>query len=634
MEHVFKKFFSVAALLSIVAVDANNVTPTLALRSQARHADRQKWVEETGQINRYDMESWYGTMDVGVGYMRSFKDQGLASALFGSDLSCGDDCNGGSVLVQGSAVTSRDAKAWLADYLYLNCNYNGSFVVSPRIQNVVIDLDFYLGLDEWANGMYFRMYGPVNWTKWALGFGVAAPESALTTSCSEGYLTPSGDEVLLDGMAKYFAGEAPASVDDVTFYGLRYARMIPNCTEGCNNEAKWGFADLRAELGWNFLQDEDYYLGLNIQAAAPTGTKRDATYVFSPVVGNGKHWELGGGLTGHYMFWRSDDEEKHFGFYLDVNLTHLFNARELRTFDLDGKNNSRYMLAAKYALQTNTTSGLAGNATAVTAGTTASTYVFDNAYSPVANLTTADINVSVGVQADLVAMFNFTAHGFGWDLGYNFWGRSCEKFSSCSVDTCNALSLFNGANKNTWGLKGDARMFGYEATTATARALGATQSLATIHDGTNATSGIGGQNLAVDNAQFATYGAGFATFLTYDESQAASSTTQVKTSINSILLKSEDIALVGTRGISNKVFTNIGYTWDCENWIPYLGIGGSAEFGQAPKCCDSISGSSVSSCSTSGSCNTSCSSDSDCKDCLSVAVSQWSVWVKGGLSFN
>ena len=114
------------------------------------------------------------------------------------------------------------------------------------------------------------------------------------------------------------------------------------------DESKTGFADLRFELGWDFLSDDDYHLGIGLQFAAPTGSKREATYVMQPVVGNGNHWELGGVVTGHYVFWRSDDADKHFGFYADANMMHLFKAEEIRTFDLKCKNNSRYMLAAKF----------------------------------------------------------------------------------------------------------------------------------------------------------------------------------------------------------------------------------------------------------------------------------------------
>ena len=70
-----------------------------------------------------------------------------------------------------------------------------------------------------------------------------------------------------------------------------------------------------------------------------------------------------------------------------------------------------------------------------------------------------------------------------------------------------------------------------------------------------------------------------------------------------------------TRGSSNKIFTHFSYTWiDREDWIPYLGIGFDAEFGNA-----------------GGRDNN--NSDS-CDNGISAALSEWAVFVKGGVSFD
>lgn len=629
MNQLFKKIFSITVLLSVVALNANDSTPTPRFRSQGFHADRQRDAGMVGHTNLYDMESWYGTLDLGIGYMRSFRDDRIACCLFNGDLVC-DDCCDNTILVQGSKVTSRDAKAWLADYLYLNCTYNGSFCIKPIIQNVVVDLDFYIGLDEWCNGMYFRMYGPINWTKWQTRFCVTDPETVVTTSCSAGYFTPSGTEVFLSSLADYFAGSAPTSVDNITFQGLKWAKMTCNC-----DETRTGFADLRAELGWNFLQDEDYHLGIGIHAAAPTGNKVRADFVLDPVVGNGNHWELGGTVHGHYVFWRSEDEEKHFGFYVDAIVTHLFKAKEQRTFDLVGKDNSRYMLASKFTKTVTNT--LAGRTTAGTStvGSTAATSQFGLVYAPVANLTTTDIKVSVSAQADIAAWFNFTSRGFSWDIGYDFWIRGCENFDCPDeCDPCNTDSIFLTANANTWALKGDARMFGFAGAADGAAivadqaiALSATQNNADIHAGTNVTAvnasltNVQLQNGGVDNAQFAIAGAGVRLIHTpLSQGGANANSNQILTSIQPVFIKSTDVALQGTKGLSNTIWTHLAYTWDRDNWIPSLGIGGSAEFGSG-NCND---------------CDTSCTNNctNSCDDCFKCSLSQWSIWLKGGISFS
>ncbi len=632
MEHLFKKTLAIAMLLSGVSALADNkATPTLVYRSQGFHADRQKMVGMVGHTDMYDGESWYGTFDLGVGYMRSFREDRIARCLFGEDLNC-SDCPP-TIKVQGSSVSSRESNAWLADNLYLPCNFDGSFSVSPRIQNVVVDLDFYLGLDEWVNGMYFRLYGPINWTKWELNF--CEKDNTFTNTCPEGYFAPTGGSgYLLESITSYFSGSTPtqASGDNITYNGLKKAKI--DCA--CDN-TKTGFADLRMVLGWNFLQDEDYHLGLNIQAAAPTGNQRDGTQVMQPVVGNGNHWELGGGLGAHWVFWKSEDEEKHFGFYLDANVSHMFKATENRTFDLNDKDNSRYMLASKFTA-TNTGNLTGSNLPDTSADTrtddqvTAPSKQFAREYAPLANLSTLDVKVSVGVQADIVAMFNFTARGFSWDLGYDFWGRTCEDIKCPdNCEPCGCPNLCTTGQENTWALKGDSQMFGFDFdNNDDPVALSASQSKATIRSGTNATatssdsfSNLRLRNIGIDNARFAYGDASGGTAngrLLGVPGGVDGQIHHVKTSVNPIFLKCCDLATEQqeTRGISHTVFTHLSYTWDRDNWVPYLGIGGSVEFGKSTKC--------ASDCDTSTSCD-------ECK-CVDCALSQWSVWVKGGLSFN
>lgn len=638
-----KKLLMLCALVCSTIM-ANETTPTLSYRSQGRHADRQKWVQETDKTNLYDRANRYGTLDMAVGYMASFRPKDIAKCLFGPDLIC-DGCDA-QILVQGSNVASRDPKAWLADYLYLNCSFNGNFTIKPSIKNVLVDLDFYVGFDGVVKGSYFRIYGPICWTKWQTDF-CTSTETTSTGSCvvgGVGYFTASGSETLLGNLAQYFAGDAPTRTPDGTYFqGLKYAKM-PAC-----NQTKAGFADLRAELGWNFLQNENHFVGINIQAAAPTGNRRRAEFVMEPVVGNGHHWELGAGISAGFRSHCSSHEDRSFGFYFDANITHLFKSKEGRTFDLIGKDNSRYMLAAQF---TQDVIGGLGGVTATSGSpieATLATSQFNYVYAPVANLTTANLNVSVGVQADIVAMFNFTCGKFSWDLGYNFWGRSCEKIECPNDCGCNT-SLWDLSQQNTWVLKGDARMFGYAINARTVGsstlaldtpvALSASESKATIHSGTNVTAtgctdtqhpsvNVMLQNCGVDNPLWATASNNATAttnyqFLIHTPTTFGGTTAganDIKTSIQPVFLSSTDIQIQEVRGISNKVFTQLGYNSDRENWSPYIGIGASAEFGDHHSCCDDNSG-----------CSTGCSND--CESCVNCALSQWAVWVKGGLAFN
>jgi len=377
------------------------------------------------------------------------------------------------------------------------------------------------------------------------------------------------------------------------------------------NESKTGFAELRGELGWNHLR-ENYRVGLNIQAAAPTGTRPKGEFLLEPQIGNGKHWELGAGLKGLWTMWRSEDEDKHFDFIVEADVTHLFKAKQRRTFDLKGKPNSRYMLAQKLESTTGKTNTVDG-----------STVQFANEYSPVANFSTRDCKVSIGAQGDVVAMFNYTSRGFSWDLGYNFWGMSSEKIDvSCDADSSCPTSL--PFTDNTWALKGDASIAGQSAGQGNPTVLlAATESKATIHGGTNALGGAtGGAILAnsfIDSATAALTGGGTAVNV-FDSNPTAA----INTSSTPLFLSATDLDVDGAaiRGISHKVFTHFSYSWtDRERWLPYIGAGVSGEFGSKS--------SNSNDCPTT----TTTTTTSDCKG-NRFALSQWAVFLKGGVSFH
>ena len=421
-------------------------------------------------------------------------------------------------------------------------------------------------------------------------------------------LVPS--DTLLPNALSFFNGCATVTVPGIAVDPLTKAKIADE------KKSTTGFAELRGELGWNYLH-EDYHVGFNIQSAAPTGKRPHGEYAFETQVGNGKHWELGVGLSAHWTMWRSEDDERHLDFVFEGDVTHLFNATQTRTFDLIGKPNSRYMLAEKVNLAP--TTNLFGDAApgGVMGGTQAS-YQFNAEYSPVANFSTRNVDVSIGVQGDLVAMINYTHHGFSWDFGYNYWGMSHEHIE---LRDCDSSPMFPA---NTWALKGDAQTYGWGVIDAveTAIPLSGTESLATIHQGTNipaegtTPSTAADTNIGVDNAQYAqTVAAAIAADIITVSSVSA---IQIQTSIQPVFITVDNLNVEGaeTRGSSNKLFTHFSYTWvDREDWIPYLGIGCYAEFGSH----SDNQNNDNSSCGDGG---------------VNCALSKWAVLVKGGVSFD
>jgi len=640
MERMFKKIVSLSLLLSISAAFADitqKVTPKFTIRSQGTNAARRA-MGSVGHVNLYDMEKWYGTLSITPEYTRAFNRDDIAKCLFGDAL-----CDKKTLRIQGSRVENRDTNALLADYFYLPTDFNSEVTFKPLIQNFLVDFNFFMGFDEWVQGLYMFAQFPITWTKWDLNCCECVNATG-TLSHVEGYFSPAAIDrsLLLDDFTSYAAGNAPAALSQtvsstqftITFNGL-------NCAKICcgSSDTKTTVSEFRFALGYNFLLDEDYHLGLNFQVVAPTGNEVKPDFLFTPQNGNDNHWEVGGGLNASFLLWRSEDEEKHFGFYFDANLTHMFKNSQCRCFDLCGKPLSRYMLAEK--MQPFADVALAQQIESDEATPKDATYQFNNEYAPVANITTLNVDVSIGINADIVAMFNYTSNDWSWDIGYNFWGRSCEKIRlDCEC------SQFE---ENTWALKGDAHVFGFETNSDAAFPLSATMSEATIDAGKNfGTSGVaagssaeatGKANPGVDNAIIARSKDG-------EENLDINpnNSTQIRSSFPAVLIQQSDINFARTKGISHKVFSHLSYNWfDNEDWIPYIGIGFEAEFASDSGSCDDDCTSCDPCCNTAcdTSCDTSCDTGCDTKcndtkthgDCIKCGLDQWGILVKGGVSF-
>src|SRR5581483_6882231 len=458
--HVHILFFIAFTYSTIMVCTDVVVAPFLQWRSQGRDTARKLVGTTSHHVYLDDMESFYGTFNVTPQYDRSFRPQEITDALFGSslyDIPLASDAanssknSGRALVISGLNTENRNnEKDWMAENFLLARDFKSTISFSPLVQDFLVDFNLYVGLDEWVRGLYFRVYGPVvnNRTNLRAKETVINPGTE-AGGYTQGYFSSTSqvsETQLFQKALQYFSGSPLiAPIDNITYNPLLFAKIPASRTQ-----SKTGFAELRGEFGWNYLH-EDYHFGFNIQSAAPTGKRPHGEFLLEPQIGNGKHWELGIGLSGHWTMWRSEDEEKHFDFVVEADITHLFRAKQKRTFDLIGKPNSRYMLAEKLVpIDTNTPNHLTGPA--ADAGVE-----FGNTYSPVANFSTRDVGVTIGAQGDIIAMLNYTSRGLSWDLGYNFWGMSREKIHLSNKE--------NAFPENTWALKGDASIAGESAGT-------------------------------------------------------------------------------------------------------------------------------------------------------------------------
>ena len=622
------RILSLVTVLCLFSCSNNNaVSPYISIRSQSVDSSR-FLIGLTDKINLFDMENLYITGALTLEGTRSFDSDALAHCLLGITTPSTSSSDEPSLQVSGSQVPNRGASNWLADYFGLPTTFQSTLFFKPRVTNFIMDFSIYVGLDEWVEGLYFTAHAPLVATRWNLNFTEDLHTTLPLQGYPAGYFAPSAIPAsnLLTQSSEFLSDtDVPTLADGVTFEPLQFARFEQTRLH------KTALAEIQFALGYNFISCPCYHLGLNFRVDAPTGNRPKGIFAFEPMVGNGKHWAVGAGFSGHYTFWESEDEESSFGFYADGNFTHLCRTHQTRTFDLKGKPNSRYMLAQRLGAPANPPTLFANAAPGTAIGSTVPVAQFNNAFAPVANLTTLKVNVSSPIQIDITGLFNYTACGISIDVGYNFWARSCERISIRNDQGPTRLE-----SGTVWALKGDAYVYGFGAADAVSPApasvaLSASQSNATINSGTN-TAASGNLNTAIDNLQYAMFSiADNADQLVAAPGNPGGPAFQQRTSNDPIFLSNNDIDINGarTKGLSHKFFAHLNYTWcECDDIVPFIGIGGKAEFG--PRHAEPPCNPDNTICLTANS-PFACP---DCKPCQRCNLSEWGVWVKGGIFWS
>ncbi len=579
-------------------------------RSQSFHNELKNAVMDPYHQFLYS-DDFNFSLNIMLEYNDTFNSNKLGQWLFGMAAACrsaeADDAAVLNVVGTEALYGPNGITDLVADNFFLPKDFVSRLVIKPTIQNTNIHLQAYFSFDQWLPGLYLRVYAPVAFSHWELETDEYI-SNAGTLGYAEGEIAPTATTIpttaLFDSFLTYTQGSSlpnngqlPGSTNP-TIAGPTVAELKYTRFGGCDIDNTAQLADLRMELGYNVVLDTDYHLGLYIAAAAPTANdcEQDCnTLLWGAKAGNGKHWELGGGLTGHYTFWRSEDQVQRFDLFVDATINHMFAHTERRTFDLKGKPLSRYLFAQKL---TTANAGLA-------VGGTAATYQFGGAYSPVANLTTRAITISYPVQADVMAKFIYTYGGFSWALGYDFWAQACPHVERDCTDACTNFT------ENTWALRGDAHVYGFDNVSGNPIAIPATYNATTPYDiGTAFESGTPADaNGGVNTPGLVTNGVN-----TVMTTQGGG--TQINGSRIPVFITESDIDTNNiTRGLSNELFTELNYTWTehC-GWVPYVGLGARIEFGYNDE-------------------NGTNTSWGSCSSCGTATATVWGIWVKTGLSF-
>ncbi len=620
MKHMLKKLL----LLSTITVQLSAVVPIIIPRSQSVDSARDM-VGVTRYINLYDQEQLYGCWAFTFEYERSIRSNDINRTLFGADII--QDTKP-FIQISGSQSGDRDATDWLADYFGLPTDFKSKITFDPRVDNFIFDISFYLGLDEWCDGLYFWIHAPIVYTRWNLNFSEEVLQPGVN-GYDPGYFGPTAvpRSSLVTDFSSFASGFGTPNLGaNIFFNPLEKAKMVKR------KHSKTRLSDIQAVFGWNFLQSDAHHFGLNIRTSAPAGNRPEGEFLFEPIVGNAHHWELGIGASFHYLLFIDECTDRYLGLYGLANLSTLFGSRQLRTFDLVDKPMSRYMLVER--LGTPVTNLFLNPAQGTAAGSVAPTAQFQNLYLPLANISTFNVNVRMAAQFDASVMLYVQWCQWDFDIGYNYWARTCEKITPI----CQTCAIPFDGNTN-FALKGDARTYGFVAQGAVNLPpgvvpgqpipLSATESLADIHSGTNTPIGTPynpsqNQNPGIDlsDPKWAmvsnTGPAQNSNEIVILPTDSFGTGSQQRSTLNPVLIRATQIDLEAaeTKGLSNRIFAHVNYNWDaCDcDWVPYLGAGGFIELAHHG----------------SGECS---APDFD-NSCQTTAFSQWGLWIKGGFAFN
>lgn len=531
-------------------------------------------------INRSNQCAFNGAFYIAPTYIRSTQPEEIAQFLLSSL----------PLVFSGSRRPDRGANDLLADYFGMPSDYLSVMCFEPRIRSFIMDLDFYFGLDGITPGLYARVHMPITNTVWDMNMieNVKVPG---VNPYPAGYMSSKNipRSSLASDLSAYFRGQSTfGDMMEPLLYGQIFER-----------EFMTRIADLSFVFGWNST-GPDYHAGVNFRAVIPTGNRPTGQFLFEAIAGNGKHAELGIGLTGHYDVWTSCDEKNKFVVYSDCNITHLLNTTVKRSYDLK-KNGpgSRYMLLEQI-LPPSTNLCVGNPCGAMPDPGTAAANQYRQRLLPAINVTTLDTIISIDVQADLAIKFTYQRLGLGVDIGYDLYARSAERFG-CRTKF----------EDNRYAVKGDAQIYGFGPNPInTPVPLNATQSQATLQAG----QGNGNLNFTNENADSPALAFNNNSLLfqltAADAAAFGVAQAQVNTSNPAILLTDSDIdtdAALLPRAITQSIFFHLGHVWkhgDEDRWDPFLGIGAKVEWVAPRRCATDNSGNSA-----------------------------WAIWAKGGVGF-
>ncbi|MGE0206480.1 MAG: hypothetical protein AB7R69_01380 [Candidatus Babeliales bacterium] len=370
-------------------------------RSQG--ANLARWLSgQAHHVHLCDTDCVNGSWFIAPYYGQTYNDKELGSWFFFNGT---NTMRFGPQGVQGVDVFARN--------FFLNDDFDGAVTANPRVKNFVVDINFFLGLDEWVRGLYFRIDVPVNWTSWDMKLTqtTTTPGTIIAANTLGNDIDRSSP---LNNIIAAWKGDtlAPTDFPDLK-QKMRFARID-------GKQTKASVADITFMLGYDIICNECSHWGVYVNVVAPTGTRPDGQFVFEPVVGNGRYVEMGPGTSGHFELWNNGCDQS-FGIFFQGYVNHMFRSKQKRTFDLKQNGiGSRYLLIKRF----DPSSG---------------DYANEVLFGP--NVLTRNCRVKNDIQGEGAFMFDYQNCGFTFDVGYDIWGRTKDKITITETIPANTFGV-------------------------------------------------------------------------------------------------------------------------------------------------------------------------------------------------
>jgi hypothetical protein len=210
----------------------------------------------------------------------------------------------------------------------------------------------------------------------------------------------------------------------------------------------WGIADIIIWSGYDFCNSIKKHIGFYLHGVIPTGTNIDQNwyhYALTPVIGNGHHYQLGIGVTGHYLFC----QRRNYTLKCNINgyVDHVFAANQFRVFDQSKLPMSRYAVIKKLVY---------------TGDADENTFNDDYQYSNLdilGNVNNSLLSISNNFKGEFIIDLLMSHNCFEAGFGYAFSGLSGD------IINCNAIP-FNGTNTTNLLNNPGQVCYGYKGNTA------------------------------------------------------------------------------------------------------------------------------------------------------------------------